>query len=105
MLSSAGSPRVFGKGRDQAISAMTYKEYAARVTYDPTDRIFAGRLAGINDIVTFHGATVDELETAFRDAVDHTIWKHLSELAGNPRSHTPAILCCASLKMHMLRWR
>lgn len=53
------------------MSAMTYKGYAARVTYDPTDRIFAGRLAGIDDIVTFHGATVDELETAFRDAVDH----------------------------------
>ncbi|MFN3075479.1 MAG: type II toxin-antitoxin system HicB family antitoxin [Alphaproteobacteria bacterium] len=53
------------------MSAMTHKGYAARVEYDAEDRIFIGRLAGIDDIVTFHGATVDELEAAFQDAVDH----------------------------------
>lgn len=53
------------------MSAMTYKGYRARVEYDAEDHIFAGRLVGIDDIVTFHGASVDELEAAFRDAVDH----------------------------------
>jgi predicted HicB family RNase H-like nuclease len=53
------------------MNAMTYKGYAARVEFDPEDRIFAGRLVGIDDIVTFHGASVEELETAFREAVDH----------------------------------
>jgi len=28
-------------------------------------------LAGITDIVVFHGATVDELEQHFRESVDH----------------------------------
>lgn len=51
-------------------NTMTYKGYAARVEFDADDRVFFGRLAGIKDIITFHGETVDELETAFKEAVD-----------------------------------
>jgi len=51
-------------------NAMTYKGYTARIEFDTQDRIFFGRLAGIRDIITFHGKTVDELETAFKEAVD-----------------------------------
>jgi predicted HicB family RNase H-like nuclease len=52
-------------------NAMSYKGYAARIEFDAQDRIFFGRLAGIQDIVTFHGETVNELEAAFNEAVDH----------------------------------
>ena len=52
-------------------NAMKYKGYWARIEFDAQDRIFFGRLAGIQDIVTFHGETVNELETAFHEAVDH----------------------------------
>ncbi len=52
-------------------NAMTYKDYAARVEFDPEDRIFFGRLACISDIVSFNGETVNELEAAFKEAVDH----------------------------------
>lgn len=52
-------------------NAMTYKGYAARVEFDAEDRIFFGRLAGIRDIVSFQGETVNELEAAFKEAVDH----------------------------------
>jgi predicted HicB family RNase H-like nuclease len=52
-------------------NSMNYKGYAARIEFDAHDRIFFGRLAGIRDIITFHGQTVDELEAAFREAVDH----------------------------------
>jgi predicted HicB family RNase H-like nuclease len=51
-------------------NAMTYKGYTARIDFDGEDRIFFGRLAGIRDIITFHGETVDELEAAFKEAVD-----------------------------------
>ena len=51
-------------------NAMTYKGYTARIEFDGDDRIFFGRLAGIRDIITFHGETVDELEAAFKEAVD-----------------------------------
>ena len=53
------------------MNAMTYKGYAALVEFDADDHIFAGRLVGIDDIVTFHGASVDELEAGFRESVDH----------------------------------
>ncbi len=43
------------------MNIMKYNRYIARIEYDEEDRIFVGRLAGIEDIVSFHGATVDEL--------------------------------------------
>ncbi len=52
------------------MNTMTYKGYAARVEFDPEDRIFVGHIIGIRDIVGFHGASVVELEAAFREAVD-----------------------------------
>ncbi len=64
------------------MNTMTYKGYAARVEFDAEDRIFVGRLAGITDIAVFHGSSVDELETAFRETVDHYI--EVSERTGRP---------------------
>ncbi|MCL2458098.1 MAG: type II toxin-antitoxin system HicB family antitoxin [Desulfobulbus sp.] len=52
------------------MSSMTYKGYPARIEYDDHDKIFTGRLAGMRDIVTFHGESVAELEAAFHEAVD-----------------------------------
>ncbi|KHD11589.1 hypothetical protein PN36_01060 [Candidatus Thiomargarita nelsonii] len=53
------------------MNTMTYRGYVARVEYDAEDRIFVGHLAGIRDIVGFHGTSVDELEYAFQEAVEH----------------------------------
>jgi predicted HicB family RNase H-like nuclease len=64
-------------------NAMNYKGYAARIEFDAQDRIFFGRLVGIQDIVTFHGATVDELEAAFEEAVDHYL-NTCAELGDDP---------------------
>jgi predicted HicB family RNase H-like nuclease len=52
------------------MSSMTYKGYSARVEFDAQDRLFVGHLAGVRDIVGFHGASVAELEAAFHEAVD-----------------------------------
>jgi predicted HicB family RNase H-like nuclease len=49
---------------------MIYKGYAARIEYSDEDNCFIGHIAGINDVVGFHGESVDELRAAFRDAVD-----------------------------------
>lgn len=49
---------------------MTYRGYHARVEYDDEDGIFFGRIAGIRDGVGFHAENVDELRSAFREAVD-----------------------------------
>jgi len=55
------------------VNVMTYCNYFARVEFDAEDKIFVGHIAGINDIVGFHGESVRELETAFRAAVDDYI--------------------------------
>ena len=64
------------------MNMMKYKSYIARIEYDEDDRIFVGRLAGIDDIVSFHGTTVDELETAFHESVDHYL--EVSARTGRP---------------------
>jgi len=64
------------------MNMMNYQGYVARVEYDAEDRIFVGRLAGIKDIVVFHGSTVDELETAFHESVDHYL--EVSARTGKP---------------------
>ncbi len=52
------------------MNAMTYKGFTARIEFDGHDRIFVGRLLGIRDIVSFHGESVAEMETAFHEAVN-----------------------------------
>ena len=49
---------------------MEYKGYLARVEFSPADDLFVGHLAGIRDIVGFHGSSVRELKKAFKEAVD-----------------------------------
>ncbi|CCD30224.1 HicB family protein [Candidatus Glomeribacter gigasporarum BEG34] len=49
---------------------MTYKGYSARIEYSDEDDCFIGRLAGIRDIITFHGNFVEEVRHAFQEAVD-----------------------------------
>ena len=55
------------------MNMMKYRGYAALIEFDEDDRIFVGHLAGIKDIVGFHGTTVDELESAFHESVDSYI--------------------------------
>ncbi len=61
---------------------LTYRGYAAHIEFDAEDRLFVGRLAGIVDIVTFHGESVDKLESAFHEAVDDYL--DMSEKFGRP---------------------
>lgn len=52
------------------MNVMTYKNYAARIEYSAEDDCFIGHIAGINDIVGFHGNSVAELHKAFELAVE-----------------------------------
>lgn len=64
------------------MNMMKYKGYVARIEFDEEDRVFVGRLAGIDDIVSFHGTNVDELETAFHESVNHYL--EVSKQTGRP---------------------
>jgi len=52
---------------------LTYKGFIGTVFFSADDRVFYGKIEGINDLVTFEGANVDELEEAFKYMVDEHI--------------------------------
>ena len=51
-------------------STMQYKGYSAIVRYSAEDECLVGHIAGINDIVGFHGDSVEEMRKAFEESVD-----------------------------------
>lgn len=52
-------------------AVMEYKGYHAKVEYDDDDNIFVGTVIGLNDILCFHGTSVDELTTAFQNCIEN----------------------------------
>ena len=56
------------------MNSMTYKGYTARVEYSAEDDCFVGHLIGMRDIVSFDAATVKQLQSRFRKAVDDYLW-------------------------------
>lgn len=49
---------------------MIHKGYPAQIEYSDEDGCFVGRVAGIRDIITFHGDSVEDLRAAFEEALD-----------------------------------
>jgi len=49
---------------------MTYKGYVARIEYSDEDTCLVGHIAGIHDVISFHGDTVSNIRHAFSEAVD-----------------------------------
>ena len=52
------------------MNIMSYRGYTARMDFDPDDKIIVGRVLDIDDIITFHGTSVAEFESALHSAVD-----------------------------------
>ena len=51
------------------MNTMTYRGYTARIEYSDEDQCLVGHIAGINDVVGFHGESVAaQLRTAFEEA-------------------------------------
>ncbi|MCF2947950.1 type II toxin-antitoxin system HicB family antitoxin [Paraglaciecola aquimarina] len=51
-------------------NSLIYKSYAARIEFSSDDECFIGHIAGIKDVIGFHGETVSELKAAFEEAVE-----------------------------------
>jgi predicted HicB family RNase H-like nuclease len=49
---------------------LEYKDFIGSVSYNDGDECFFGKLEGINDLVTFEGASVRALKKSFKEAVD-----------------------------------
>jgi len=48
---------------------LEYKNYIGTVNYANEDNIFYGKIEGINDLISFEGASVIDLKKGFEDAV------------------------------------
>jgi predicted HicB family RNase H-like nuclease len=49
---------------------MRHKGYSAAIRYSEEDGFLVGRILGINDIVSFHGHSVEEVQKEFAVALD-----------------------------------
>ncbi|MFC1478574.1 type II toxin-antitoxin system HicB family antitoxin [Candidatus Margulisiibacteriota bacterium] len=47
-----------------------HKGFIGSVHYNDNDKVFHGKILGINDLVTFEGESVKELKAAFNEAVE-----------------------------------
>jgi len=52
---------------------MNYKGYIGNVVYDDEAKIFHGDIINTNDVITFQGTSVDEIEQAFKESIDDYI--------------------------------
>ena len=50
------------------MNTMTYRDFSAQIEYSEDDGCFVGHLAGIDDLIGFHGDSVVELRLAFSAA-------------------------------------
>jgi predicted HicB family RNase H-like nuclease len=48
---------------------LEYKGYIGTVEFSAEDKVFFGKIQGINDLVTFEGISVNELEKSFHESV------------------------------------
>ena len=49
---------------------LKYNDFIASVKYSEEDEAFIGRIEGINSVVSFEGQSVNELKSAFKEAVE-----------------------------------
>ncbi|MHC0447196.1 type II toxin-antitoxin system HicB family antitoxin [Flavobacterium sp. 3-218] len=49
---------------------LEYNGYIGTLEFSADDKIFFGKIQGINDLVTFEGSSVTDLEESFKEAVE-----------------------------------
>ena len=52
------------------MNTLKYKGYIGSVAYSEPDKVFFGKIEGIDGLVNYEGESVKELTAAFREAVD-----------------------------------
>ena len=58
---------------------ISYKGYSAEIQFSSEDECLIGHILNINDIVGFHGNSVDEIKNAFAEAVDFYIKTNIDD--------------------------
>ena len=63
---------------------MRYKGFIGSVDFNEEDNVFFGKIEDIDGLVNFEGSSVEELESAFHEAVDDYIAYRKKENAITP---------------------
>lgn len=58
---------------------LKYKGYFAKIEYDTDSNVLFGKIEGINSLINFESENVNDIESAFHEAVDN----YLSNCAEN----------------------
>ena len=64
-------------------NALKYKTYHGSIEYSPEDDCLHGRMLNINDIISYEGGSVNEIKSAFKEAVDDYL-VHCKEIDKQP---------------------
>ncbi len=63
---------------------MEYENFKAQIEFDAEDNIFRGEVINTRDVIGFSGRSVEELQAAFRQAVERYLeWCRNRELPAN----------------------
>lgn len=57
-------------GSRKDIEKIIYKGYSPKIRYSWEDRLWNGKIKGINDLITFECESLDGIESAFQETVD-----------------------------------
>lgn len=52
------------------MNTLEYKGYFGSVEYSDSDKMYFGKVKGVNDLVSYEGRDIFELTRDFQDAVD-----------------------------------
>ena len=74
------------------MNTMLSRGYTAQIECRNDDECFIGHIAGINDVVGFHGESVVELRAAFEEAVDDYL-QTCEKLSRPPRKPCSGDIC------------
>lgn len=55
---------------DMSISMIEYKGYVGKVDFDPEIDLFHGTVINTNDVITFYGASVNELREEMQKSIE-----------------------------------
>ena len=68
---------------------ISYKDYSTSMVSDTEDKIIVGRVQDVDDIISFHGASVAECESNFHAAIDDYLAAS-EELGSAPEKPKPS---------------
>jgi predicted HicB family RNase H-like nuclease len=81
-------------------NTLSHRGFTAKIEFSADDNVFFGRLLGIDDIVTFHGETVEELKDSMRESVDFYIELCERDGKNSKKSYSGKVLFRLPNKLH-----